>query len=265
MQASLQILVLQAWSKGDFGAYDRRNLPASNWHTHLNTDSWVTWEGGNLKLCGKILWNLKSFCCSQGFQCVWVVKAELIMDMKSSSDFFSVIGVHVTKYIFTSAGLRGVWKKPMPLLLLLLPGRCSIFVKHCLDFFLCIFSSLTCLKKPVFIKLDLLWWKLPARLAVLGSSDQRKVPASLSLFLKSEKNPSSALRRKRIWVYRPFCDFRPVPSAYRPRIYRSQITEGLVLRPFYKKHHPSLLFFCDTLWVSGGFKHFPWYLLGIRV
>jgi hypothetical protein len=23
--------------------------------THLNTDSSVTWEGGNLKLCGKIL------------------------------------------------------------------------------------------------------------------------------------------------------------------------------------------------------------------
>ncbi len=34
-------------------------------------------------------------------------------------------------------------------------------VKHCLDFFLCIFSSLTCLKKPVFSKLDLLWRKVP--------------------------------------------------------------------------------------------------------
>jgi hypothetical protein len=41
-------------------------------------------------------------------------------------------------------------------------------------FFLCIFSSLTCLKKPVFSKWDLLWWK---------------VPASLSLFLKSERIP----------------------------------------------------------------------------
>jgi hypothetical protein len=31
-------------------------------------------------------------------------------------------------------------------------------------FFLCIFGSLTLLKKPVFNKLDLLWWKIPARL-----------------------------------------------------------------------------------------------------
>jgi hypothetical protein len=43
------------------------------------------------------------------------------------------------------------------------------------EFFLCIFSSLTCLKKPVFSEGDLLQWK---------------VPASLSLFLKSEKIPS---------------------------------------------------------------------------
>jgi hypothetical protein len=42
-------------------------------------------------------------------------------------------------------------------------------------FFLCIFSSLTCLKKTVFSKPDLLQWK---------------VPASLSLFLKSEKIPA---------------------------------------------------------------------------
>ncbi len=31
-------------------------------------------------------------------------------------------------------------------------------------FFLCIFSSLTCLKKPVFSKRELLRWKVPARL-----------------------------------------------------------------------------------------------------
>ncbi len=62
-------------------------------------------------------------------------------------------------------------------------------VKHCLKFFLCIFSSLTCLKKPVYSKQVLLRWK---------------VPASLSLFLQSEKkiNPSSA--------------FWPVPSANQP-------------------------------------------------
>jgi hypothetical protein len=33
--------------------------------------------------------------------------------------------------------------------------------------------------------------------AVLGSSDQRKVPASLSLFLKSEKIPALLYKRKR--------------------------------------------------------------------
>ncbi len=32
------------------------------------------------------------------------------------------------------------------------------------EFFLCIFSSLTCLKKPVFSNWDLLRWKVPARL-----------------------------------------------------------------------------------------------------
>jgi hypothetical protein len=43
------------------------------------------------------------------------------------------------------------------------------------EFFLCIFSSLTCLKKPVFRKRDLLRWN---------------VTATLSLFLKSEKIPA---------------------------------------------------------------------------
>jgi hypothetical protein len=42
-------------------------------------------------------------------------------------------------------------------------------------FFFCIFSSLICLKKPVFSKGDLLQWK---------------VPASLSLFLKCKKIPA---------------------------------------------------------------------------
>jgi hypothetical protein len=65
-------------------------------------------------------------------------------------------------------------------------------------FFLCIFSSLTCLKKPVFSERDLVQWK---------------VPASLSLFLNSEKIP--ALEKD--LSYRPFRDFRPVLSAYQPR------------------------------------------------
>jgi hypothetical protein len=56
------------------------------------------------------------------------------------------------------------------------------FHKALPGFFLCIFSSLTCLKKLVFSKLDLLQWK---------------VTASLPLFLKSEKITALALCRKR--------------------------------------------------------------------
>jgi len=52
--------------------------------------------------------------------------------------------------------------------------------------------------------------------AVLGSSDQRKVPASLSVFLKSEKIPALLYIGKGP-EHRPFSDFRHVPSDYRPR------------------------------------------------
>ncbi len=64
-------------------------------------------------------------------------------------------------------------------------------VKHCPGFFLRIFSSLACLKKPVFTKRDLLAVEGTSE-TVLGSSDQRKVPARrlLSPFLKSEKIPA---------------------------------------------------------------------------
>jgi len=49
----------------------------------------------------------------------------------------------------------------------------------------------------------------------VGSSDQQKVPTSLSLFLKSEKIP--ALLYVGIGPeYRPFTDFLPVPLAYWP-------------------------------------------------
>jgi hypothetical protein len=69
--------------------------------------------------------------------------------------------------------------------------------------------ELPCLpEKPVFRKWDLQQWK---------------VPASLSLFLKSEKIPA-LLCIGRGPTYRPFCDLRSVPEA--------QITEGPVLRLF---------------------------------
>jgi hypothetical protein len=73
----------------------------------------------------------------------------------------------------------------------------SIHVKLCLDFSLCIFSSLTYLKEPVFSKRDLLRWK---------------VPANLSLFLKSEKIPTLLYIRKGS-EYRPFHDLRAVLEA----------------------------------------------------
>jgi hypothetical protein len=78
--------------------------------------------------------------------------------------------------------------------------------------------------------------------AILGSSDQWNVPASLSLFLKSGKIPPLLYKGKGP-KYRPFRDFRSVPSAYWPWAqisnygrasttglgHRSQITEGPLL------------------------------------
>jgi hypothetical protein len=64
-------------------------------------------------------------------------------------------------------------------------------IKHCLDFFLCIFSSLICLKKTCFQQAGFfcggryqpgLYWDL--------LTDQWKVPSSLSLFLKCENIPA---------------------------------------------------------------------------
>jgi len=60
-------------------------------------------------------------------------------------------------------------------------------------FFLCIFSSLTCLKKPVPSKRDLLRSKVLARLYW----DFTNQPVTIS---KKWKNPSYVLRRKRTWV-----------------------------------------------------------------
>jgi hypothetical protein len=66
--------------------------------------------------------------------------------------------------------------------------------------------------------------------AVLGSSDQRNVPASLSLFLKSEKIPALLYEGKGPKTG-PLVIFDLFP---RPTVlgHRSQITEGPVLRPF---------------------------------
>jgi hypothetical protein len=76
-----------------------------------------------------------------------------------------------------------------------------MFVKHRLDFSFVFSAPLrTCLEKPVFIKGDLLLWKVRrARLYwdLLTSLKVTSEPVTMS---KKWKNPSSALPRKRIWV-----------------------------------------------------------------
>ncbi len=98
------------------------------------------------------------------------------------------------KYIFVKGSIGSQSFNPKPFRYTL---QFFTLCKALPGFFLCIFSSVTCLKNPVFSKRDLVW---RYEQAVLGSSDQRKVPASLSLFLKSEKNLTSTLIRKRTWV-----------------------------------------------------------------
>jgi hypothetical protein len=64
------------------------------------------------------------------------------------------------------------------------------FVKHCLEFSFEFSAPFTCLKKPVFTKAGRSAVEGTSQ-AVLGSCRQRKkVPASLSLFLKSAKIPA---------------------------------------------------------------------------
>ncbi len=97
-------------------------------------------------------------------------------------------------------------------------------------FFLCIFSSLNCLKKLCFQQGGSSALE-GTHQAVLGSSDQQKVLASLSLFLKSEKI-SALLSVGKGPEYR-----RPIGLGH-----RSQITKGPVLRTFsYNEHAPKII------------------------
>ncbi len=108
--------------------------------------------------------------------------------------------------------------------------------------------------------------------AILGSSDQWEVPASLSLFLKSEKIPALLYLGKGP-EYRPFSivDLLPQPTGLG---HRSQITEGPILRPFSHTQQPTTncmdkVHFTAYLFISAkwgrvskiatkwGFKPFP--------
>ncbi len=65
-------------------------------------------------------------------------------------------------------------------------------------FFLCIFSSLTYLKKPVFSKRDLLRWKVqPGCTGIFCPAEGTSQPITIST---KWKNPSNALPRKKTWV-----------------------------------------------------------------
>ncbi len=78
--------------------------------------------------------------------------------------------------------------------------QASYYRKALPGFFLCIFSSLTSLKKPVFSKRDLLWWKVHTSQALLGCfwpTEGTSQPITIS---ETWKNPSSAFHRKRTWV-----------------------------------------------------------------
>ncbi len=91
-------------------------------------------------------------------------------------------------------------------------------------FFLCIFSSLTCLQKPVFSKQDLLWWKVSAVCTMIfWPAEGTSQPVTIS---KKWTNPSSTLFRKRTGVHalQGFltCSLGVVASLG----HRSEITEG---------------------------------------
>jgi hypothetical protein len=72
-------------------------------------------------------------------------------------------------------------------------------------FFLCIFRSITCLKKPVFIKGDLPLWKVPARLDWDLLTSGRYQPNCH--YSKKWKKFSALLYIGKGPEYRPFHDF----------------------------------------------------------
>jgi hypothetical protein len=88
------------------------------------------------------------------------------------------------------------------------------YVKHCLDFSFVFSAPLpaeeSCTQQAGSFAVEGTSHVVP------GSSDQRKVQASPSLFLKSEKIPALRYVGKGP-EYMPFREFRPAPLAYRPR------------------------------------------------
>jgi len=94
-------------------------------------------------------------------------------------------------------------------------------------FFRCILSSLACLGKTCFQQAGSSTVEGTSQ-AALGSSDQRKVPASLSLFLKREKIPAVFYVGKGP-EYRPFLDLRSVLEAGTQALLLSQKTARSIM------------------------------------
>ncbi len=152
--------------------------------------------------------------CTTNMQNGWCLKKVFIQPPQYSSRLV-LVGKHIHKYSrYQNLNMHIQDRIQIPFQRVkALPG-----------FFLCISSSLTCLKKPVFNNWDLLRWKVPARLptqAVLGSSKPAKGTHQPVTISKKWKNPSSAFPRKRTGV-----------QALTGLGHRSQIMEGPVLRPF---------------------------------
>jgi len=68
-------------------------------------------------------------------------------------------------------------------------SKLPVHINHCLDFSFVSLRSLTCLEKTCFQQTGSSTVESTSQ-AALGSSDQWKVPASLSLFLQLEKIPA---------------------------------------------------------------------------
>ncbi len=107
-----------------------------------------------------------------------------------------------------------------------IPSKTNILNIHGL-LHICFFNMKLCLDFSFVFSAPLLAWRMLFSVSgifcggryqpgCMGSSNQRKVLASLSLFLKSEKIRALLYLGKGP-EYRPFCNFRPVLWAYRPQ------------------------------------------------
>ncbi len=161
----------------------------------------------------------------------------------------------------------------------------ALHVKHCLDFSFVFSAPLPAWRneETYLFSASGIFYSGRYQRAVLGSSVQQKVPASLSLFLKVKKKRNLLYLRKGP-EYRPFGAFQPVTLAYRPWAQISNhgkaspilknptlgISVVYIWRPHYPAYFVSFLlggpFWYSAFWyfkkknTSHYFSYFPWYL-----